>query len=232
MAWLCRLKQPCSISARLWRPSVETARSLASGPCTWLYKALSDARIGLFLETVLSSVPRKLCLDWGRGGDVRPPLPHRTPPPQLHILNLYYLHTVQCRRGHTFNFDFFFHVETKSLYKINNSVGSPVLRWMAVISVNGLFGSAWSTTWAQFSKCAKYKCMVTKNLLLSLYFQFVLTQPKQHPCCHVSLNIVTKKHQLKQNMQYQLELYYLISPQCVCFWLVGFQIQISPFLSK
>ncbi|KAK1894519.1 DNA polymerase, partial [Dissostichus eleginoides] len=56
MAWLCRLKQPCSISAPLWRPSVETARSLASGPCTWLYKALSDARIGLFLETVLSSL--------------------------------------------------------------------------------------------------------------------------------------------------------------------------------
>lgn len=42
------VKNPCSISA--------PAPSLASGLCTWLYKALSDARIRLFLETGFSSL--------------------------------------------------------------------------------------------------------------------------------------------------------------------------------
>lgn len=72
-----RLKKPCSISAPLWRPSPGTARSLASRLCTWLYKALSDARIGLFLETLLSALyPERALFGLRRRGDVWLSLPH------------------------------------------------------------------------------------------------------------------------------------------------------------
>lgn len=93
-------RNPAVFQLHSWRSSPGTVRSLASGVCTWLYKALSDARIGLFLETVLST-----------------PYPERlfgllqeemygyhchivtTPSLQCHLLNLYYLHSPEERVG-------------------------------------------------------------------------------------------------------------------------------------
>lgn len=78
---------------------------------------------------------------------------HTELPPPIHILNLYYLHSpVQgVGRGHTFNF-FSCATGTERVQRMNSAF---FCSGLAVNNCDGLFKSAWSATWVQFTKSAK-----------------------------------------------------------------------------